>query len=169
MLKFAGGEFTARMAEEEVDYLVTNPHEAQLREIFELAHVEYGRIDYAMKDGRLQTWEINLNPTIGRGLRMSSGRVPPEIDAIRKVGKEHFYRRFREAWEDVDLAVDQEPAVVPAIDSSLARAALVTDDPDDGWLSTLKRILRPAKPIIAPVVTHALPVIGRTVARRPPR
>ena len=165
MLKFAGGEFTASMAEEERDYLLTNPHEQTLREIFDLAQVGYGRIDYGMKDGRLQTWEINLNPTIGRGLRRSSGRVPPDVDAIRKPGKEHFYRRFQEAWEDVDLAVPEEPAIVPAIDPSLAEAAIADTDGDDSWLSLLRRVLRPAKPLIAPVVERALPVIGRAAAR----
>ena len=29
-----------------------------------MAGVEYGRIDYAMKDGAMQVWEINLNATL---------------------------------------------------------------------------------------------------------
>jgi hypothetical protein len=165
MLKFAGGEFTRAMAEEELEYLMTNPHEAELREIFDVAKVGYGRIDYGMKDGRLQTWEINLNPTIGRGLRQSSGRVPPDVDAVRTPGKEQFYRRFREAWEDVDLAVAEEPAFAPAIDTDVVRAARESDA-DDRWMSTLRRVLRPAKPLIAPVVDAALPLIGRAALRR---
>lgn len=165
MLKFAGGEFTRAMAEEELEYLTTNPHEAELREIFDLAHVRYGRIDYGMKEGRIQTWEINLNPTIGRGLRQSSGRVPADIDAIRKPGKEHFYRVFREAWEDVDLAIDEEPAYAPPIDAGIVRGAS-TSDADDRWLSALRRVLRPAKPILSPVVARALPIIGRAASRR---
>jgi hypothetical protein len=165
MLKFAGGEFTRAMAEEELEYLMTNPHEAELREIFDLAHVGYGRIDYGIKDGRLQTWEINLNPTIGRGLRESSGRVPPDIAAIRTPGKEHFYRCFREAWEEVDLAIDEEPSFAPAIDADVVRAAREGDG-DNRWLSALRRVLRPAKPILSPVLTRALPLIGRAAARR---
>jgi hypothetical protein len=50
--------------QEERDFVATNPHEQQLRPIFELAGVDYGRIDYAFRDGRLQVWEINTNPTI---------------------------------------------------------------------------------------------------------
>jgi hypothetical protein len=165
MLKVAGGEFTRAMAEEELEYLVTNPHEAELREIFDLARVGYGRIDYGVKHGRIQTWEINLNPTIGRGLRASSGRVPPDVDAIRTPGKAHFYRCFQQAWEDADLAVDEGPAHTPAIDAAVARAAGL-DDADGDWLSTLRRVLRPAKPILSPVVTRALPLIGRAAARR---
>ena len=166
MLKFQGSEFTRRMAEEERDYVVTNPHETELRDIFALAHVDYGRIDYAMKDGRLQTWEINLNPTIGRGLRASSGKIPPELEAIRKPTKEFFYRRFREAWEDVDLPARDAGTIELAIDPEIARAAAAADVPTDGWLSTLRRILRPVKPIVAPIATLMLPVITRTAIRR---
>jgi hypothetical protein len=31
---------------------------------FELAGIEYGRIDYGIKDGRIQVREINKNPTL---------------------------------------------------------------------------------------------------------
>ncbi len=55
-----GNEFAAL----ERDYVSSNPHEAELRRIFELAHVDYGRIDYAMTGGRIVVWEINTNPTI---------------------------------------------------------------------------------------------------------
>jgi hypothetical protein len=168
MLKFQGSEFTTRMAEEEREYVLTNPHEAELRDVFDLAGVDYGRIDYAMRDGRMQTWEINLNPTIGRGLRASSGKVPPELDAIRKPTKEHFYRLFREAWEDVDLVTDG-PSIEVTVDPAIARAAITSDAQENGWLAMLRRVLRPVKPFIAPVVTRALPVIARRAVRRSSR
>ena len=41
-------------------------HEAQVMRAFELAGVEYGRIDYSLdRDGRVQVWEINLSPNLG--------------------------------------------------------------------------------------------------------
>jgi hypothetical protein len=43
-------------------YFQENPHQDMLRPLFELAHVEYGRIDYAFRNGRIQVWEINDNP-----------------------------------------------------------------------------------------------------------
>lgn len=49
----------------ETDYLQTNPHQAELRKIFELANIEYGRIDYSVVNGQIQTYEINTNPSIG--------------------------------------------------------------------------------------------------------
>jgi hypothetical protein len=50
--------------QEEREYLASNPHEPQLRKIFDLAHIEWGRIDYALLDGQVQVWEINSNPMI---------------------------------------------------------------------------------------------------------
>ncbi|MFA6154663.1 hypothetical protein [Mesorhizobium sp.] len=45
-------------------YVEENPHVAQLERIFELADIDYGRIDYGIVDGRVQTFEINNNPTV---------------------------------------------------------------------------------------------------------
>ena len=166
MLKFQGSDFSARMAQEEQDYVLQNPHEAALRELFAIARVDYGRVDYALKDGRIQTWEINLNPTIGRGLRASTGKIPPDVAAIRVPTKEHFYRRFREAWESVNLDVSSEPTIELDVDAGIASAALDGARANGGWMAHLRRVLRPVKPIIEPVVRRALPVLGRAAMRR---
>jgi hypothetical protein len=55
---------TPDLVREEAEYVERNPHEASLREIFRLARIEYGRMDYALLGDRLQVWEINTNPTI---------------------------------------------------------------------------------------------------------
>jgi hypothetical protein len=52
----------AETAAEELRYFEKNPHEQALREIFALARIDYGRIDYGFRKGRLQVWEINTNP-----------------------------------------------------------------------------------------------------------
>jgi hypothetical protein len=41
-----------------------NPHARNVAEIFRIARNDYGRIDYTFVNGRLQTYEINLNPTV---------------------------------------------------------------------------------------------------------
>jgi hypothetical protein len=46
------------------EYLQAHPHEAELRKIFDLANIEYGRIDYSLLNGKIQVWEINTNPNI---------------------------------------------------------------------------------------------------------
>jgi hypothetical protein len=167
MLKFSGSEFSVAMAAEERDYVLANPHERALRTIFDLAGVGYGRIDYAMKGDRVETWEINLNPTVGRGLRPSSGRaLSPELEAIRTPTKEHFYRCFRAAWEDVDLDIGGTDDIPVAIDPAVAQAASATQNDDPRWLAIVRRVLRPAKPLIAPIATLALPAIGRAAIRR---
>ena len=102
MLKIAGTEFTASMVREEREYVFENPHERELRRIFEIARVEYGRIDYSVKDGVLQTWEINSNPTIGRGQRPRPGSIPEALVPLRQATKEHFYRKFQAAFEGID-------------------------------------------------------------------
>ena len=47
---------------EERRFIETNPHVAELQQVFALAAIEFGRIDYAVLDGALQVWEINTNP-----------------------------------------------------------------------------------------------------------
>lgn len=130
MLKFAGNEFSMAMAEEELEYVQSNPHEQELAEIFTIARTDYGRIDYSIKDGRVQTWEINLNPTIGRGLRPSSRYIEPELRATREKTKETFYARFNEAWAAVEtgdldptpFAIRLDPAIVAAARADVTRS-----------------------------------------------
>jgi len=51
---------------EERHYLEHNPHVEELRSIFSHSGISYGRIDYSMKGGRIQVWEINTNPVVVR-------------------------------------------------------------------------------------------------------
>ena len=165
MLKHAQCEFSERMLLEEREYIVGNPHVAQLREIFAIAGVEYGRIDYAIKDGRVQTWEINLHPTIGRGpVATRKKRVPPELEPLRNVGKEHFYRGFAAAWEAVDLPSEGGPPVAIAFDvrtTGEARSRLASR----GFMQALRRGARPLKPLLKPLCRPVFTALAR-LARR---
>ena len=58
-------------------YVETNPHETILRSIFDIARIEYGRIDYAMLNGRIQVFEINTNP-----ISLNAKKLLYAIDAI---------------------------------------------------------------------------------------
>lgn len=49
---------------QETEYLDSAPREDELRAIFELARVDYGRIDYSLVDGKVEVWEINTNPIL---------------------------------------------------------------------------------------------------------
>ncbi|MBW2315563.1 MAG: hypothetical protein JRH10_15400 [Deltaproteobacteria bacterium] len=51
-------------AEEELAYVRDGAHAELLRPIFELAGLQYGRIDYSIGKNGLQVWEINTNPIL---------------------------------------------------------------------------------------------------------
>jgi len=52
------------LAEEERRFLESEETLPLLRRVFDAAAVEYGRIDFAYAEGRIQIFEINSNPTV---------------------------------------------------------------------------------------------------------
>lgn len=52
----------AELAEEEREFLDAFPHRDAVMNAFDVAGIQYGRIDYGLLDGRVQVWEINTNP-----------------------------------------------------------------------------------------------------------
>ncbi|MFN2317420.1 MAG: hypothetical protein ABR602_12140, partial [Gemmatimonadales bacterium] len=89
---------TVELACEESDFLHGDAHEAWLREVFALARIDFGRIDYGVLDGRPQAWEINMNPTIGRQPDKAPRPVSAEIKEIRETARTHAHRLLREAF-----------------------------------------------------------------------
>ncbi len=85
----------SRFLEEEGRYLVSNPHAEALRAMFAEARIEFGRIDYGIsKDGTIQVWEINTNPSILRiGYQWSGARAPVHRE---------FARQLRERLTELD-------------------------------------------------------------------
>ncbi|MBI5396092.1 MAG: hypothetical protein HZA91_12420 [Verrucomicrobia bacterium] len=83
-----------RLVAEENDYVETNPHRQQVEAVFDLAGIDYGRIDYSMLDGRLQAWEVNTNPIIFR--------FPEAYDPLHIPAQERFSPRIRELFEKID-------------------------------------------------------------------
>jgi hypothetical protein len=72
--------------EEQERYLRLNPHEKELREVCALARIEYGRVDYAIKDGKVCIWEINTNPSLG--LQTSDALVDQTVEMLRWMNTE---------------------------------------------------------------------------------
>lgn len=101
-----GGEYGAMHR----SYVQTNPHESRLLSIFDMARIEYGRIDYAVVDGRIQVFEINTNPislnaqkflrAIGDvNCRASSDeRIPVKFPRRLAVMSERVRRKKRYLW-----------------------------------------------------------------------
>jgi hypothetical protein len=106
MVKATHTGWNERRVEEEFAYLRDNPHEEALREIARRARIEYGRFDYSLRQGELQVWEINTNPTIGPGPRHRSRAPRDRYWELRQPGKRLFRKRFRRAWHAVDAGGD---------------------------------------------------------------
>ena len=83
-----------RYLELEQEYLATNPHEALLRDFFARARIEFGRIDYGLRDGRIQVWEINTHPLLPT--------LPGPGGALRRAANELFAERFVAALGSLD-------------------------------------------------------------------
>lgn len=50
--------------DEELHYIENNPHRDEIAKVFDLADIQYGRIDYSFYQERMQVWEINTNPML---------------------------------------------------------------------------------------------------------
>lgn len=46
--------------------IANNPHEAMLRNVFDIAGIDYGRADFGFDGDELSVFEINTNPTLGQ-------------------------------------------------------------------------------------------------------
>lgn len=166
-IKRRGTEETPEFIEEDVAYILENPHQEALADIFRLADVGYGRIDYAVKDGRIQTWEINLAPTIGQGLGKSSMHLPESLQRRRAAGREHFSRAFQEAWERVDT-IPAGPSIPVTLDDGLRRDALARGE-QGGLIGRVRAKLGPLDRIVKPLGERALPLLGWLATHAPRR
>lgn len=104
MIKRGGPMDRAPMEEtleaEKNDYLYGNPHERWIKEIFRLAGVDFGRLDYGMLGDMPQVWEINTNPTITD----LTPRLTKALEAIDHRGA-----------DDGTIAFSAEPGLVHAL------------------------------------------------------
>ena len=99
---------------EEREWLEQNPHEPLLREMFNLAQIDYGRIDYSSLGSELQVWEINTNPMVMQ---------PPETyKPLHLPAQEQFARRIRSAFEAIDGQQDWGDVIRIAIDPKALRS-----------------------------------------------
>jgi len=97
--------------DEERIYLEGNPHEEAVREVFAIAAIDYGRIDYGVIDGKIQTWEINTNPVVML--------MPEEYDPRHILAQEHFAHRVVPALAAIDTR-HESPDVPIQVDPRIA-------------------------------------------------
>jgi hypothetical protein len=96
------------MASEELDYVRDDPHAQWLRETFALARIGFGRIDYSVRDGVCEVWEINTHPTIAwpEGWPGTKPDVVRMWD-LRKPAHMIFLRQFEDAMHAVDCPIPE--------------------------------------------------------------
>jgi hypothetical protein len=76
-VKFASSDLGEERKRELAAFILTNPHGGQLRSIFDVAHIQYGRADFCVVDGKVQIFEINTNPTVIQSTAGSLTNVKP--------------------------------------------------------------------------------------------
>jgi hypothetical protein len=79
---------------EDEEFMLANPHAASIGPIFDLARIDFGRIDYAVLDGAVQVWEINTVPMILLHRKY--------YGPVRVPAKEAWARRFNAALAALD-------------------------------------------------------------------
>ncbi len=166
-LKHSGTDFTREMLDEERIYVLGNPHEDQLRRIFAAGQVEYGRIDYSVRGGVVETWEINLNPTIGRG-RHSTGKIPEAMQPFREEARNRFKSRFQAALEALDppggslapIPIRYRPETLQAL------GRMARERHPAPRFERVKALLRPLRPILDPILRVMYPLLSKVAQRK---
>lgn len=117
---------TEAMLREERSYLEANPDEAWAREIFELAKVEYGRIDYSLLDGRPQVWEVNTNPMVLMR--------PKDYERMHHPGQQLFANLIFPIFETINTQREGRKDIPISIPQQL------TDElPGETWTRSVRR------------------------------
>ena len=125
MIKSEAAERTLELVREDAAFIENNPHEAWVRDVFALAGIDYGRLDYGVLAGRPQAWEINLSPTLGRrpGRRRE---MEPAVAEVWERSRALAHARLREAFAGLDRRRSPPAPIALALDPALrARIARV--------------------------------------------
>ena len=80
----------------ENEFLNEFPQRTDIANIFSLANIDFGRIDFGMQDGKIRVWEINTNPTfmpMKKGLHIAREQIINKtnswlIEALKELNKE---------------------------------------------------------------------------------
>ncbi|MEM9677716.1 MAG: hypothetical protein AAF890_06620 [Pseudomonadota bacterium] len=109
MIKASTMGFDEASIAEELDYVVTNPHADLLREVFDVAGLQYGRADYSFCEGKLVVYEVNSNPTLPNRLNVGTERLERR-KAVRVLMNEAFQAlddgKIKTGWQTVPHVED---------------------------------------------------------------
>jgi len=97
---------------QENEYLTKFPHEKEVRELFHSAGIDYGRIDYSLKNGKIQVWEINTNPNIIPEATLAPGR---------RAAQEQVHQKVRDALQQLLPATAKASSIPFVLTEELKR------------------------------------------------
>jgi hypothetical protein len=166
MVKSSSAELTVSTARAELSFVADSPHADQLAAVAALAGVQFGRIDYGVLDGRVQVWEINLNPTFARDPNMLPATVSPDVVSLRTERNTLFFSRLREAFERLDAAPASQAPVPVRLPRDLLAAARNEQRSAQRLPPAGPQLPRPVRSALEPLVSLALPLVGRLARRR---
>jgi hypothetical protein len=89
------GAASQRLYDEELEIVRTNRFAGVARPVFELAHVDYGRVDFGLIAGRPEIYEINTNPKFEAPMAEHPFAVRLESQAL-------VVRAYHEAMAAID-------------------------------------------------------------------
>ena len=118
MLKWDASDHDERAMQAHLDYVVGNPHEAWVRRIFDLARIDYGRIDYGIRGDELRAWEINTNPTLGPPRGRPPAPLAPKLEAMLTESRVFFHNALVRAFQSID-SDEAHPTVTLRFDPDL--------------------------------------------------
>ncbi len=93
----------AELYDEEYDLVANNPFTAAVEPAFQLAGIDYGRVDFGLVDGRPQIFEINTNPHV---------ELDPKASPVERRNQSNalFKANYLEAMAAIDT--ERRPAWV---------------------------------------------------------
>lgn len=111
------------------------PHEKAIRDIFNLAKIEYGRIDYSLQDDQIRVWEINTNPNI----------IPEIPDSpLRQADQEQSHQNICRGFEELIIVPRPSSQIPFHIPSDLKEKLQISSV--GCALHAIHRTLRPVRP-----------------------
>ena len=155
--KWEGRLLDTDKAREQAEYIDGDSHDSWLRETFALAKIGFGLINYGVKDGVPQAWEINTNPTLVRRTGAPS-TMNAEQWKMLAPAQATFLQRFEKAFEEIDSAVD--PGRIVRIDVSRRQLRRLEAE------RRLRERLRARRTPIAGLAAPPLWLLRRLRARR---
>jgi hypothetical protein len=129
LIRGAPANVTAEELRIHDEVLKANPHGDKLMPIFDLAGIEYGRIDYTVVDDKVAVFEINTNPTVNSN--------PPSRHVLYDVRP--YAKRHEDAMEG--LLAWGDPSRSIDIPADLRKPGLFGGDVDRAHRRTMRHMV----------------------------